>query len=419
MSSQRIAIVGAGIAGMTLGVALKRAGLSFTILEQAPELKAVGFGLTLQKNALTALDHIGLGQTVRTRGVAVTAALIKQPSGRVLAATSVDMCAIHRGTLLAALVAELPENSLALGCPITADDAPELRGADLVVAADGLHSVFRQQIALDDPPIRDSGYTAWRGLVAVSPPIRDLLTAGAVSETWGRGTRFGIVPIDGGRVYWFAVAPVRPFRDTVRARQFLLETFRGWHDPIETLLDQSPADTILESRIVDRLPIARWHSNRLLLIGDAAHPMTPNLGQGGCQAIEDAVVLGHLLGNREVRRDKERVGASDTRRAEDRPRAAERAGSGEHEPSSLADVLDRFEELRRARVYRIVKQSHAVGELTRRSNPLIVAVRDLAIRLTPRKLQDAQLADIVTFRGAGKVGQIGPDDQVGAAGLDG
>lgn len=390
MSSPRVAIVGAGIAGMTLGVALKRSGIPFTILEQAPELKAVGYGLTLQKNALSALDLIGLGRTLRDRGAAVTRARIKQPSGRVLASTLVDMCAIRRATLLAALAAEVPADALALGSRIASLDAPELRDADLVVAADGLHSAFRQQIAPDEQPIRDCGYTAWRGLAAVSSRIQGNITTGAVSETWGRGTRFGIVPIDGDCIYWFAVAPVNPFRHASRARQFLLETFRGWHDPIETLIEQSAEETILESRIVDRLPIPSWHDRRVVLIGDAAHPMSPNLGQGGCQAIEDAVVLGHLLGDRERVRDGERLGDGGA------------VGNKEGGRIFSKDVLDQFEKRRRARVYRIVQQSHAVGNLARRSNPMFVALRDLAIRLTPRKIQDAQLADIVTFRGAGR-----------------
>lgn len=388
MSPPRVAIVGAGIAGMTLGVALKRAGVPFTIHEQAHELKAVGYGLTLQKNALTALDRIGLGRTIRDRGAAITTAFIKQPSGRVLASTSVDMCAIHRSTLVTALAAELPDNAVVLGERVTSLDAPELADADLVVAADGLHSEFRRQLAQDEPEIRDSGYTAWRGLAVASPRIREIIKTGSVSETWGRGTRFGVVPIDGDRAYWFAVAPVHPFRDAARARQFLLAMFQRWHDPIASLIEQSAEDTILESRIVDRLPIPTWHAGRLVLIGDAAHPMTPNLGQGGCQAIEDAVVLGHLLGERENRRAThslldEGVGGGSTRTDNSR--------------SSLEAVLERFEHHRRARVYRIVKQSYAVGDLAMRSNPLFVGFRDLAIRLTPRKIQDAQLADIVAF----------------------
>lgn len=368
MRAQRIAVIGAGLAGMTLGATLQHLGIPFTIFEQAPALEAVGYGLTLQQNALTALDVIGVGQTLRLRGAAVTQALIRQPRGRVLASMTVEMCAIHRATLLEVLAREIPAGALVLGSRITAYDAPELRDADLIVAADGLHSMFCRQIASHDTLVRDSGYTAWRGLAASSPRIRATIPSGTVSETWGRGTRFGVVPIDGDRVYWFAVAPVDPFHDAVRARRYLLETFRGWHEPIDALLEQTLDGAVLESRIVDRTPIPRWHSGKLVLIGDAAHPMTPNLGQGGCQAIEDAVVLGHLLSARDG-------------------------------GLASSEMLGRFETLRRDRVNSIARQSYSIGNLARRANPIFVALRDLAIRLAPQKLREAQLRDIVTFPG--------------------
>jgi 2-polyprenyl-6-methoxyphenol hydroxylase-like FAD-dependent oxidoreductase len=313
---------------------------------------------------VAALDAVGLGQRVRSHGPAIHAGRIRQPSGRVLASARVDLCAIHRATLLAALAAEVPANTLHFGSRVET-----LPDADLVVAADGLHSVFRARVAPGEPAVRDSGYTAWRGLAPLIPEVGAALEPGVVSETWGRGTRFGIVPIDGERVYWFAVAPAQPFRDPRRAHAFLARTFAGWHRPVEALIGTTPPDAVLESRIVDRLPIERWHHGRLFLLGDAAHPMTPNLGQGGCQAIEDAVVLAYLI-----------RAAADGRVRFD-------------------EVGTRYESARRARVQDIVDQSFAIGRLANHANPLVVAARDWLFRTMPARVQERRLERIVTFPG--------------------
>jgi 2-polyprenyl-6-methoxyphenol hydroxylase-like FAD-dependent oxidoreductase len=163
---------------------------------------------------------------------------------------------------------------------------------------------------------------------------------------------------------------VPPLHNQLEAHAYLRRTFQGWHQPIDALLETTEPSTILESRIVDRLPGARWHHGRLILLGDAAHPMTPNLGQGGCQAIEDAVVLAHLV-----------RAAADGR-------------------LSLDAVGSRYESLRRARVQDIVDQSYAIGRLATHANPLIVAARDLLFRMMPARVQERRLERILTFPGA-------------------
>jgi 2-polyprenyl-6-methoxyphenol hydroxylase-like FAD-dependent oxidoreductase len=364
----RVDIVGGGIGGMTLGAALNYEGVEFRVFEQAPELKAIGYGLTLQQNALDALQTIGLAEPVRSRGVSVDRGCIRHPSGRTLAASSFHLCAIHRATLLSMLAAHVPPSAVHLGHRVE-----QATDADLVVAADGLHSIFRRRLVPDEGPPRDSGYTAWRGLAPRSPEIARFLEPDTVSETWGRGTRFGIVPVDGEQIYWFAVAPIAPLGNAGAARAFLLDTFSGWHEPIGTLVRQTSADVILESRIVDRVAVTPWHAGTTVLLGDAAHPMTPNLGQGGCQAIEDAVVLARLL------------------------RACR---DGLIAPGAVGSA---YERRRRARVCDIVNQSFALGELARRSNPIFVVMRDLVFRMIPARVQQQRLARIVTFPGIGEV----------------
>jgi 2-polyprenyl-6-methoxyphenol hydroxylase-like FAD-dependent oxidoreductase len=360
----RIDIIGGGIGGLALAVALHRLGLDFSVFEQAPELKAIGYGLTLQKNALDALGVVGVAGAVRSRGVEVRQGQFRQPSGRVLASPSVELCAIHRSTLVSVLAAHTPSDVVHLGRGVE-----EATDADFIVAADGLNSAFRRMVVAGETPPRDSGYTAWRGIAPRSADVHRHIEAGVVSETWGRGTRFGIVPIDGDQIYWFAVAPVDPLRDASSVRRFLLNTFSAWHPPIGALIRDTSAEAILESRIVDRLPIPVWHKGNVILLGDAAHPMTPNLGQGGCQAIEDGVVLAHLLG-------------------------ACRDGKMRREEVALS-----YEKSRRTRVYDILDQSFALGRLARYSNPIFVVARDALFRIIPPRVQQRRLARIVTFPG--------------------
>jgi 2-polyprenyl-6-methoxyphenol hydroxylase-like FAD-dependent oxidoreductase len=191
--------------------------------------------------------------------------------------------------------------------------------------------------------------------------------------------RFGVVPIEGGQVYWFAVAKVSPFdeRRPDAIKKFLSQTFGAWHDPIPRLLAATPSNSILQTRIADRRPIAAWHKGKLLLLGDAAHPMTPNLGQGGCQAIEDGVVLGHLFAQ-----------LRDGHLAED-------------------ELGLRYEQLRKARVDRVVEQSFYFGRLANVSNPILIMLRDLAIRMVPQRMQRIGMQKLLTFPGVDGVRECG------------
>jgi 2-polyprenyl-6-methoxyphenol hydroxylase-like FAD-dependent oxidoreductase len=208
---------------------------------------------------------------------------------------------VHRAELLAELARHVDPESLHLDCEcvaFTQDHAgvtarfrsgEEARG-DALIGADGLRSVIRTEL-FGDRATHYAGYTAWRS--AVKFECADQL----MTETWGLGRRFGIVPMSRGRVYWFATLnAVEGERDPDgKSRDRLALLFRGWHEPIEALIAGSQDDSILRNDVYDMEPLPRWSNRRVTLMGDAAHPMTPNLGQGACQAIEDAVVLASCL----------------------------------------------------------------------------------------------------------------------------
>ena len=164
--------------------------------------------------------------------------------------------------------------------------------ADVLIGADGVHSAVRSML-LGPAPLRYRGYTAVRSLTpAGSVPLPD---AGA--ETWGRGARFGVGPTSGQRIVWWAVwntPPGTAGQDGTKAR--LRQLFGTWHDPIPAAIEATPEDALVQNDIYDRWPCRTWTRGRIALIGDAVHPMTPDLGQGACQAIVDAATLASCLG---------------------------------------------------------------------------------------------------------------------------
>ncbi len=300
-----IVIAGAGIGGLTLGCALARAGLPFVIFERAAELRPAGAGIALSQNAFAALAHLGLEQPARAAGKALGQAVICDQTGRTLIAAkgpsvggTVAMARSDLQTVLLDSLGGLVETGRAVrgyrarpgGVLVEMEDGEEIK-ADLLVGADGLHSTVRA-IMRGREPLRYAGYTSWRAIVEGVP----LPNEEHATESWGIGQRFGVAAIGGGRVYWFAVADAPAGQaDGPDPRPALLARFAGWHDPVERLIAATPPARVLRTDIHDRPPIDRWIEGYVTLLGDAAHPMTPNLGQGGCQAIEDAVVLASAL----------------------------------------------------------------------------------------------------------------------------
>jgi 2-polyprenyl-6-methoxyphenol hydroxylase-like FAD-dependent oxidoreductase len=173
-------------------------------------------------------------------------------------------------------------------------DGREERG-DVLVGADGIKPAVRRQL-LGDEPLRYAGYTAWRGVGLIDRPEVPL---GVTMLAAGRGSQVGTLPIGGGRTYWFATANV-PQGETDPPgghRAALLERFKDWYAPIPAFIDATPEGAIIRNDILDRPPVRKWGEGRVTMLGDAAHPTTPNLGQGACQAIESAFVLArHLRG---------------------------------------------------------------------------------------------------------------------------
>jgi 2-polyprenyl-6-methoxyphenol hydroxylase-like FAD-dependent oxidoreductase len=310
----KVVVVGAGIGGLTAAVALRRVGFDVTVYERAAELREVGAGISLWANALRALDHLGAGDAVRAVCQPMVRSEVRVRAGHAVAVRYraedferksparpfVGMC--HRADLVGALAGRLPPEVVRFGHTFTGFDDTGRRvrasfanghadEADVLVGADGLNSRVRAGLVGEQPP-RFSGYTCWRGIC----PRPAALQPGDAGEWWGRGTRFGITTLPRDRVYWYASANAPQGQTAADEKAAVAERFAGWADPVPELIASTPPAAVLRNDIMDRPPARPWTRGRVVLLGDAAHPTTPNFGQGGCQAIEDGVVLARHLG---------------------------------------------------------------------------------------------------------------------------
>jgi 2-polyprenyl-6-methoxyphenol hydroxylase-like FAD-dependent oxidoreductase len=377
----RVAVVGGGIGGLTAALALRGVGVEAQVLERAPVLREVGAGIGLWPNAIHVFERLGLGSAVRELGGRHLGGAVATRHGRRLSTQPAEVLearwdaptvAVLRAELQTLLAAALPEDALRLGVELTslrtrhhavelllADG--EVTHADLVVGADGLRSTVRRCVLGDGTP-RYRGYTSWRGFGHRGTAHR----LDGATELWGHGERFGLLPGREERLIWYASANSPEGGRAPRGeRDELLGRFGGWPEPIPTTLDAMPDDAIVRTDVYDRPVTRRWISRQIALLGDAAHPMTPDLGQGACQAIEDGVILGKMLG------------PSDDDTA----------------------TLRAYERKRIERTAPIVKRARMQGKLMQGDNAVLDVVRKNFFRFAPQKQVLKGFQEFLTYEG--------------------
>ncbi|MBO0691308.1 MAG: FAD-dependent monooxygenase [Acidimicrobiaceae bacterium] len=318
MQGLRVTIIGAGIGGLSAALALHRFGHHPRVLEQTRELRPVGAGISLWPNGVKVLNLLGVGADVAACGGRMERMAYADWEGRDLIDFSLSELYERVGerawpvpraelqNLLSNRVrSEIGPEAVQLGVRATGvverddgvclqtEDGRSFEG-DLVVAADGAHSLFRDHVAGAPVERRYVGYVNWNGLL-------DDLSGIAPPGTWltwvGHGQRASAMPVGNGRAYFFFDVPLGPaaIEPDARHPEALLGYFEGWAEPVLRMIERLDVAGVARVPIYDLDPLRSWSRGRVVLLGDAAHVMTPDLGQGGCQAMEDAWVLTHYL----------------------------------------------------------------------------------------------------------------------------
>ncbi|WP_255946937.1 FAD-dependent monooxygenase [Streptomyces odontomachi] len=361
-------VVGGGIGGLATAIGLRLIGWEVTVLERAPVLADVGAGISLHANGIRALDVLGVGEAVRAVARPQYTGGTRTPDGSWLArmdgaalerALGTPIVGVPRADLHRLLRAALPVGCLAIGTDVPSVDCsdpgrarvPGRAGAldaDLVVAADGVDSRLRTQLFPGHPGPVHSGSTVLRAITAHPVPLPT-----DFELTWGRGTEFGHIAFADGRAEWHAVLNAPAGTRHADPLAAVRRRFGGWHDPIPALLDATRPEAVLHHDIHElATPLPAFAVGRIALVGDAAHAMTPNLGQGACQALEDAVTLAAALATE---------------------RTVERA-------------LARYDAQRRPRSQSVARAARQAGRMGQRlTHPMAVSLRNAALRLAPSR----------------------------------
>lgn len=372
-----ILILGGGIAGLTTALALKKIGINAKVVEASPLFKPVGAGITLAANAMQVYSLLGIYDKLLAEGNSLGELKVLAQNGKKISHANADKLkngftnlAISRHALHQILVNEIDPKNIICGkksiqfvqekeqIKVWFDDQ-SIISCDALIVAEGIHSNIRKQL-IPDSEIRYAGYTCWRGLTTSTN-----LNIQETSETWGRNGRFGIVPIGQNQIYWFACKNASSQNQQMKSwkQKDLLNNFKNYHEDIKHILENTPDDHIIWNDICDLKPISNYAFGSVVLIGDAAHATTPNLGQGACQAIEDAFFLAQELQINQ----------------------------------SIQEAFIHFEKKRLKRTQTIVNQSQRLGKIAQLENPFLSWARNSLLRLTPQIILEKQLAQIYTI----------------------
>lgn len=312
---KQIIIIGGGIGGLCTALALRQKGLTAQVYETVNEIKAVGAGIILAPNAMNVLARLGLADRAKALGMELEHLELTDAAGKKLMPVpnkeetirdfGFAMIALLRSSLYDLLLKALPPNTVLTdkhferyqenADDVTAHftDGTQATGS-VLIGADGVRSAVRRQL-LPQVQLRYSGQTSYRG-------VANMALQGAQAhiarEAWGSPIRLGFVPIGFGQTYWYSTVQTPAGgtdADKASAKRQLLAWAQEFDDISRAIIENTPDQNIIRTDMYDLPPLPTWHNGRVVLLGDAAHATTPNLGQGGCQAIEDAFVIAEQL----------------------------------------------------------------------------------------------------------------------------
>ncbi|MHC5353211.1 FAD-dependent monooxygenase [Myroides sp. LJL115] len=368
-NNSKVAIIGAGIAGLTMALALKKQNIDFVIYESAKKLKPVGAGIALAANAMQIFNYFGISEKLKQSGVRMLQVELSDFNLNRLSTNDLLSfenkfkalnIAIHRRELHRILVEEIGIENILLDKRLACVKQENTQGYTLimqegsnfthsiVIGADGLRSKVRDFVH-PNSKIRNAKQVCYRGVVDFNLPNELDNTS---LEAWGSGKRFGFVKINDNQVYWYFLIN----ENLKKASTTLFNYLEECPDMVRELIQKTPSENIFEDNIYDLEPINNWVKGGVCLIGDAAHATTPNLGQGACQGIEDAYVISLLL-----------------------------------EKYDLLTALEKYPSLRREKAHKVVKQSWNLGKVAQLESVLWGNMRNAAFQLLPEYLANKQM----------------------------
>lgn len=367
-------VAGGGIAGLACGIALRKNGHKISIIESASELKPAGAGITLAFNAMKAAKKLAIAEDLKERSQHIAKATIANSKGKPL--NTMDFgkyasefgfsYAIHRSDLQATLLENLSEADIVLGNKVVSfqnsgdktivwlSNGQQIE-TDYLIAADGIHSTIRRQVLPETLPVYH-GYTCWRGVTQMP---KDYQHTNTLLETWGVGKRLGLVPLINNRIYWFAVSNAVQSDRQLQALSpsELAGRFSAFHPDFRAIIEQTPRDAMIWGDLLDIDPLQQFNFGNTLLVGDAAHATTPNLGQGGCMALEDAAALMSCL----------------------------------EKTNSVNMAFALFEKERLERTATVIKRSRFLGQVGQLKYAFMTPIRNQLMKMTPASAAKKQL----------------------------
>lgn len=359
---EKITIIGAGIAGLTLGIALKKKGIAFEIYEAFDSFKDLGAGIMLANNAMQVYQKLGITSEIAKKGRVYHDLNISDGKLKVFSSIGanayseqkIESYAIHRSTLQNILLDQIPKENLHLGKKVEAvqeksssiivkfQDGTQIE-AKTLIGADGIHSKVRPSV-VDSSRIRNAQQICWRGIAEIQLP-KDYQHK--LHEIWAEGKRFGFVQIGERKVYWYALKDSQ-HRETTFIEK-LLDLFQNYHPIVKEIISQTEEVKLLTNEMLDLEPLNQWYRGNICLIGDAVHATTPNMGQGACQSIEDAYILSEELVN----------------------------------SKNVDEAFQNYQERRIQKANKVINMSWKLGKVAHLSNPVLAGIRNILLKNTP------------------------------------
>lgn len=377
MNNQNFIIVGAGIAGLCLAKAFEDLNISYTLYEKSDEIRGIGAGFGLASNAMKAFEILGYDDKIIPLGHMLEdfeiqdwkeKTILKADTNRLRKNYNTDNFAIHRADLHRFLYQSINPKNIVTGKKIVDlqqsydkvvlyfDDETSIT-TDYVIASDGINSAIRQRLLPKSTP-KYAGYICWRGVIK----DENYISKKSI-ETWGPKGRFGLTPLKDNQIYWYACKNT-PLNSEIYQWDLtdIKRNFAEYSGLIRSTLQKTKQEDLITTPIMDLAPIGSYNFNRVLIIGDAAHATTPNMGQGACMAVEDVCVLVDELKN---------------------------------EPHNVIHCFENYNKRRLKRTQYIIQTSRLAGKVAQLENGFLTSLRNLAFRKLPTSIAQSPLDDLL------------------------